>query len=112
MEKRKTRATIKPSCGNVFSDLKLDDALELDTKVRLAVEINKILEERHLSQVSAARMLGITQPKVSVLKAFKLDGFSVERLMHFLTALGRDVEIRIMAAGRNRDSGRIYVDAA
>jgi len=46
------------------------------------------------------------------LKAFKLDGFSVERLMHFLTALGRDVEIRIMAAGRNRDSGRIYVDAA
>ncbi len=40
-------------------------------------------------------MLSINQPKVSALLRYKLDGFSVERLMNFLTALGHDVEIVI-----------------
>lgn len=112
MAKRKTEALIQPSSGNVFADLELDDAVELDTKVRLAVEINRLLGARALSQVAAAKLLGVTQPKVSALKAFKLDGFSVERLMHFLTALGRDVEIRITATARPRAAGRIHVAAA
>jgi predicted XRE-type DNA-binding protein len=65
------------------------------TKAHLAVAINKILDEAHLSQASAAQVLGISQPKVSALANFKLDGFSVERLLTFLNALGRDVEITI-----------------
>ena len=112
MAKRKTEATIEPSSGNVFADLELDDAVELDTKVRLAVEINRLLGARALSQVAAAKLLGVTQPRVSALKAFKLDGFSVERLMRFLTALGRDVEIRITAVASRRAPGRIHVEAA
>lgn len=112
MAKRKTEARIEPSSGNVFADLDLDDAVELDTKVRLAVEINRLLGARALSQVAAAKLLGVSQPKVSALKAFKLDGFSVERLMHFLTALGRDVEIRITAGAGRRAPGRIHVAAA
>jgi predicted XRE-type DNA-binding protein len=103
--------TIEPSSGNVFADLGLADAAELDTKVRLAVEINRVLDARNLSQVIAAKLLGITQPKVSALKAYKLDGYSVERLMRFLTVLGRDVEIRITAGARRRAPGRISVEA-
>jgi hypothetical protein len=43
-----------------------------------------------LSQTEAARQLGISEPKVSSLSNYRLDGFSVERLMHFLTALDQD----------------------
>ncbi|MBP6514247.1 MAG: XRE family transcriptional regulator [Steroidobacteraceae bacterium] len=95
--------------GNVFADLGLPDAAELDTKLRLAVEINRLFGERRLSQVRLAALLGINQPKVSALKNYQLDGFSVERLMVFLTALGSDVEIRIRAHRGAGTQARILV---
>jgi predicted XRE-type DNA-binding protein len=100
------------SSGNVFTDLGLKDADEKQTKVRLAVAVNQILRARRLSQVVAARMLGINQPKISALANYKLDGFSVERLMHFLNALDRDVEIVIRKKPRSRRDARIRVTAA
>jgi predicted XRE-type DNA-binding protein len=106
------RTKVEASSGNVFSDLGLADAEELHTKLRLAVEINRLLGARGLSQTAAARLLEINQPKISTLKNLKLEGFSVERLMHFLLALGQDVEIRIRPRTRSRAVGRISVDAA
>lgn len=101
---------IVPSSGNVFADLGLPDAAELDTKVRLAAAINQSLAARKLTQASAASLLGVNQPKVSALKNFRIDGFSVERLMTFLTALGSDIEIRIKAPrGVTSKPGRIVV---
>ena len=101
------------SSGNLFADLGLPDAEELDTKVRLAVAINQRLDARRLTQSVAAALLGINQPKVSALKCYKLDGFSVERLMVFLTELGSDIEIRISPAKRAASrAGRISVAAA
>jgi len=94
--------------GNVFRDLELPDAEELQTRVRLAVEINRILAERGLSQTEAARLLGLTQPKVSALANYRLRGFSAERLLTALTALNRDVTILISA--RRSGAGRIRVD--
>ena len=105
------RERVEASSGNVFADLGLPDAAELDTKVRLTVEINRLLALRRLSQVNAARLLDISQPKVSALKNYKLDGFSVERLMSFLLALGQDVEIRITPRRTARVPGRIVVHA-
>ena len=100
------------SSGNVFADLGLPDAVELDTKVRLAVAINHLLESRRLTQAAAAAALSINQPKISALKHYKLEGFSVGRLMTFLTALGSDIEIRIRPPKRSSSPGRILVDAA
>ena len=101
---------IVPSSGNVFADLGLPDAAELDTKVRLVVAINQSLAARKLTQASAAALLGVNQPKVSALKNFRIDGFSVERLMTFLTALGSDIEIRIKTPRRATSKpGRILV---
>ncbi len=54
-----------------------------------------MLDGRKLSQGDAAKVLGLTQPKVSALRHYKLAGFSVERLMNLLTALDQDVEIVI-----------------
>jgi phage-related protein/predicted XRE-type DNA-binding protein len=97
--------------GNVFADLKLPDAPELDTKLRLGATICNIVKRRHLSQADVAGLLGINQPKVSALLHFKLEGFSVERLIRFLVALDRDVEIVIKHKPRNRRA-RIAVNAA
>ena len=57
-------------------------------------------------------MLGVTQPKVSALRNYKLAGFSVERLMNLLTALDQDIEIVIPRRPRSRKAGRISVVAA
>lgn len=100
------------SSGNVFADLGFPDAAELNTKVRLAVAINRLLESRRLTQAAAATVLSINQPKISALKHYKLEGFSVERLMTFLTTLGSDIEIRIRSPKRSSSPGRILVDAA
>ena len=98
--------------GNVFADLGFADAEERQTKLRLAHAINQIIEQRNLTQAATAALLKANQPKVSALLHYKLDGFSVERLMTFLTALDRDVEISIKKKARSHPSGRISVIAA
>jgi predicted XRE-type DNA-binding protein len=111
MARTRKQTRMERSSGNVFADLKLPDAAELNTKVRLGVEINRVLASRRLTQHDAARLLRINQPKVSALRHYNLDGFSVERLMNFLTALGHDVEIRVKARRSARAPGRIVVAA-
>ena len=98
--------------GNVFADLGYADAEERQTKLRLAYAINEIVAAKRLNQGEAATRLGVGQPKVSALANYKLDGFSVERLMIFLTALDRDVEITIKKKPRSRGAGRVSVIAA
>jgi predicted XRE-type DNA-binding protein len=106
-EKKFTRGS-----GNVFADLGFADAEERQTKTRLALEINTIIEERGLTQAKAAALLDAAQPKISALARYKLEGFSVERLMTYLTALDRDVQIVIKKKPRSRAAGRISVEAA
>ena len=110
----KVRASgkIERSSGNVFADLAFPDAGERQTKVRLAVAINEVLRRRGVSQEKSAELLGINQPKVSALSKYRLEGFSVERLMRFLTALNQDVEIVIRNRPRARRPGRVFVTAA
>jgi len=98
--------------GNVFADLGLPEAREMQTKLRLAYAINEIVESRRLTQENAAELLGIPQPRISALKNYKLEGFSVERLMTFLTALDRDVEISIRKRTSSRVPAKITVVAA
>jgi predicted XRE-type DNA-binding protein len=104
--------TITRGTANVFADLGYPDAEERQTKLRLAHAINDVIAQRRLTQATAAEKLGVNQPKISALARYKLDGFSVERLMTFLTALDRDVEIVIRKKPRSRATGRISVVAA
>jgi predicted XRE-type DNA-binding protein len=109
---RKTKTVVLPSSGNVFADLAVPNAEEKLTKVRLAFAINQIIQSRKLSQAVAARRLKVNQPKVSALSHYQLDGFSVERLMNFVTALDRDVDIIIRRKPSSRKYARIAVSAA
>jgi predicted XRE-type DNA-binding protein len=107
----RTRPRVTPSTRNVFADLQLPDATELQTKARLAAAIARAIERKRLTQTEIAGILEISQPKVSALLHYKLEGYSVERLMRFLVALGHDVEITVRPRPRSR-SARIAVTAA
>lgn len=99
--------------GNVFADLGLPDAEERLAKAELARQIlNIIITEHRLTQTQAAELLGIDQPKVSALTRGKLSGFSMERLFHFLNALGRDVQITVKPKPRSRQQAHLKVTAA
>ena len=92
MQKRKA-LELEASSGNVYADLGLADADEHLIKAGLVVKIDRIIRQRHLTQAAAAQLIGIDQPKVSAMLAGQFRGYSVERLMRFLVALGHDVEI-------------------
>ena len=112
MGKVKNSVEVVASSGNVFADLGLPKAEEKRTKTRLAFAVNEIMRTQQLSQAEAARRLNVNQPKISALRNYRLQGFSVERLMNFLTALDRDVEIVIHRKPRRSKGGRILVTAA
>jgi predicted XRE-type DNA-binding protein len=98
--------------GNVFADIGLSNPEERLAKADLAIGISSAIRARRLTQARAAHILKIDQPKVSRLLRGRLSGFSTERLMHFLTLLGRDVEIVVKTAPRSRRQGRLRVVAA
>lgn len=81
------------SSGNVFADLGFKDAKEKLVKAELAFKINQILENRKLKQIEAAKILGITQPKISAISNGILKDFSIEKLIEFLNKLDQDVKI-------------------
>ena len=95
---------IERGSGNVFVDLGLpnpDLALAKDEHVR---HIRELLAERKLTQANAAELLGIDQPKVSALVRGRVEGYSIDRLIRFLNALGQRVEISVRPNGK--EAGR------
>lgn len=80
---------------NVFADLGMPDAKEKFAKAKLAFKINKLLATKSLRQTAAAKLLGVDQSKISLLKQGRLSAFSLGRLIHFLIMLNQDVDIVI-----------------
>jgi predicted XRE-type DNA-binding protein len=97
--------------GNIYADLGFDEPELEQAKAKLARRIAAIIEERRLTQVRAAEILGIDQPKVSALLRGRLGGFSTDRLLRFLTRLGQDVEITVQPKAGTRAVGRIAVSS-
>ncbi len=79
--------------GNVFADLGLADAEKLKIKTGLVIEIRKAIKVRNLTQQEAAKLMGITQPKVSDMMRGDFTNLSERKLMDCLTRLGCDIEI-------------------
>jgi predicted XRE-type DNA-binding protein len=112
MKAKINKVKMTRSSGNVFADLGLARPEERLAKAGLALEIERIIRKRGLTQAQAGKLLGIDQPKVSALRHGRLSGFSVERLIRFLNALDRDVEIVVKAKPPSRRHGHILVKAA
>src|SRR5580704_12860313 len=100
VKKRETDIPVTASSGNVFADMGLPEAEEELTKAQLASHIRQVIRRRRLTQVAAAMVMGIDQPKVSALLNGRLTNFSSERLMRLLTTLGQDIDIMVKAKPR------------
>lgn len=101
-----------PGSGNVFEDLNLPEPADLLAKARLAEAIAGTIETRGLTQREAGELLGVDQGSVSKLINGRLDGFSQERLIRYLTALGNRVEIVVHPPGADHAPGRVTVRTA
>jgi predicted XRE-type DNA-binding protein len=105
-------AAITRGSTNIFEQLGYRNPVERQARLRLAYALNQIIDHQGLNQGAAATRLKLSQSEVSALRHYKLAGFSVERLMTFLTDVGHDVEIVIKNKPRSRQSARITVVAA
>lgn len=99
----KDDGSVTSGSGNIFADLGLPDPESELLKARLAAAIRDLIAEANLSQTEAAERMRITQPDVSKLVHGRVAGFSLERLLGFVQALGSDVEIKI----RHHGSGQM-----
>jgi predicted XRE-type DNA-binding protein len=102
------------SGGNVFANLGLNNPEERLVRAELTLRIAAAIKARKLTQLAAAEVCGIDQPKISKLVRGDLYGFSTDQLFRFLTALGQDVEIIVRDRPRRRGSvkGKLTVRAA
>ncbi|MEH2045709.1 helix-turn-helix domain-containing protein [Nostoc sp.] len=101
--------SVYTSSGNVFADLGLPNSEERLVKAELARKISEAITFRKLTQVQAAELLGIDQPKISALVRGRLSGFSIDRLFQFLNDLDNDVEIVIKRKPEDRKQARTTV---
>jgi len=100
-----TRIDHPEGTDNVLADLGFDDAEELTAKAALALKLNTLIEARGLSQIEAAAITGMTQPKVSQVRRYKLQNISLERLMQALVSLDQQVKIVVQPARRAHAPG-------
>lgn len=95
------------STGNVFADLGVSEPEEALLKSDLAIRVAQLIEERHLTQKEAAKLLRVAQPNISRLIRGELRGFSVERLLRFLVALGQEIDVVVRPSANPTEPARV-----
>jgi predicted XRE-type DNA-binding protein len=103
---------IEKGSANVYADLGMSDAEEMLVKAQLATTIAEIIKQRRITQVQAAALLNMPQPKLSNMLRGRFRGISEAKMLECLTRLGRDVQIVIKAATRSRKTGHVSVLSA
>ena len=86
---------IRRSSGNVFRDLgfSAEEATHLKIRSDLMIRLTRLIEDRGLTQAAAAKLLGVTQPRISDLTRGKIDRFSIDTLIAMLGHAGVGVQI-------------------
>ena len=95
----------QPGTDNVLADLGFEDAEELSAKAALAFKLNELIAQRRLSQAAVAALTGMTQPKVSQVRRYKLQNISLERLLQAMVSLNQCVDMVVKPARRSRAAG-------
>jgi predicted XRE-type DNA-binding protein len=91
--------------NNVLMGLGFGDEKKLAAKIALALKLNELIDRRGLSQMEAAVITGMTQPKISQVRRYKLHNISLERLMQALVTLDQHVEIVVQPARHMKAPG-------
>lgn len=100
---------IENGSTNVYADIGIPDAEEMLVKAQLATKIAEIIKHRRMTQVQAAELLGMPQPKLSNMLRGQFRGISEAKMLEYLTRLGRDVQIVIKTATKTRKTGHVSV---
>ncbi len=100
---------IERGSTNVYADLGIGEAEEMLVKAQLATKIGEIIKQRKLTQIQAAELLGIPQPKLSNMLRGQFRGISETKMIECLTRLGRNVEIVVKDGPRSKVGGRVSV---
>ena len=100
---------IEKSSGNIFADIGFANYQEMLVKANLALKISEIITQRRMTQMEAALVLGIPQPKLSKLLRGQFHGVSETKMLECLNKLGRDIQIVIRKANRDKRIGRTSV---
>ncbi|MBV9867070.1 MAG: XRE family transcriptional regulator [Abitibacteriaceae bacterium] len=113
LNKKTTRAgtVIETGSGNVFADLDLPDAPNLQFKSQLIYEITRCIEDRQLSQTEAAKLIGMDQPTLSKMLRGQFLNCSTDRLFSILNRLGRDIEVRVFKREADPEDARVVLVA-
>ncbi|BBO04462.1 transcriptional regulator [Bradyrhizobium ottawaense] len=99
--------------GNIFADLGLPNAEEHQLKAALVVQLKRLMAEREITQIEAAKLVYMKQPDLSKVLRGQFKLVSVEKLMRMLTAFDQDVEITVKPHRKRGEAGRItFIPAA
>jgi predicted XRE-type DNA-binding protein len=109
MPKELEMIDVKTGSASIYEDLGLPDAAEMQVKATLAAKIGEIIKHRHLTQIQAAEILGMPQPKLSGMLRGQFRGISEAKMLECMNRLGRDVEIIVRKPSRSRAIGRTSV---
>jgi predicted XRE-type DNA-binding protein len=96
-KKRLDKMEYREGSGNVFADIGIPNPEEALAKAKIAMKIHEGIKKKKLNQAKAAKILGLAQPKLSELLRGHFRGYSIERLIHFLNELGKDVDAVVKA---------------
>jgi predicted XRE-type DNA-binding protein len=100
---------IEKSSGNIFADIGFANDQEMLVKANLALKISEIITQRRMTQIEASVILGMPQPKLSKLLRGQFHGVSETKMLECLNKLGRDIQIVIRKANRDKRIGRTSV---
>ena len=103
----KRKAKVDVGSENIFADLGLPDSGTHFLKAQIVAEIYRLANQRKLTQAQAGKLIGISQPEVSRMFKGNFREYSIDRLMEFLTAFDRDVEIVVKPHKKAGKAGRI-----
>jgi predicted XRE-type DNA-binding protein len=109
MPKEPEMIEVENGSANVYDDLGLPDAAQMQVKATLAAKIGEIIKHRHLTQIQAAEILGMPQPKLSGMLRGQFRGISEAKMLECMNRLGRDVQIVVRKPSRSRATGRTSV---
>lgn len=98
------------SSGNIFKDLGFPNPDEELAKVKLASKINRLIEDKGITQKEAAEFLGISRSKMTDLRNGRLSGFTIDKLFSFLGKLDHQVSIRVTPKSTVDMSETIHVE--
>jgi predicted XRE-type DNA-binding protein len=103
-KKRLGDTEYREGSDNIFADIGISNPDEAMAKTKIAMKISDIIKKKKLTQAKAAKILKVSQPKISLLLRGYLTDFSLERLLRFLNDLGQNVRISITPSSRGHGS--------